>query len=125
MIAKRRTMPEFMPPRLANCGNRIRQARLMLTVIPHEQAASNVTTIAQRRADACSGPAGVCQTDTMISMHIIRRAGAFIAGLSAAALILAVPLDRLPGHRHPDRYVGRRRGDQLAAAVRLRSEPLS
>src|SRR5258708_408831 len=122
MIAKRRTMPEFMPPRLANCGNRIRQARPLLTVIPHEQAASNVTTIAERRADACSGPAGVCQTDTMISMHIIRRAGAFIAGLSAAVLILAGPVDRLPGHRHRDRYVGGRRGDQFPGAAEQRPE---
>lgn len=45
--------------------------------------------MAQRCDGACSGRAGVCQTDTMISINIIRRAGVFIASLSAAALILA------------------------------------
>src|SRR5258708_34174064 len=75
MIAKRRTMPEFMPTRLANYGNRIRQARLLLTVIPYEQG-----------------------------------------------LILAGPVDRLPGHRHRDRYVGGRRGDQFPGAAEQRPE---
>src|SRR5260370_34618903 len=45
--------------------------------------------MAQRRDGACSGRAGVCQMDTMISINIIRRAGVFIAALSAALLILA------------------------------------